>query len=283
MSGPAPLLNIADYAGQEGEYCVLSACLPSRAPVPVGILLLGHDDRLHLKLVRDWEELENEAVDPEDREVLEQLAHDLEAKAQTQGGAAVMNWLESNASWAIRASDREKVSIAGVRRTLERLYREHVASTVEPFRTHLPLYSLEVAAGPFRSNTEEIAQLAAIAPEDWLEAPAGMRLTREMFVATIRGRSMEPLIPDGSLCVFRHNVIGSRNGRLVLVRNSQLADENRFTVKRYRSEKAAAEDSFRHTRITLESLNPDFPSWDLDPDEDKYEIVAEFVCVLSID
>lgn len=253
---------------------MLSACLPSRAPVPVGILLLGHDDRLHLKLIRDWEELENQAVDPEDREVLEQLAQDLEAKARAEGGSAVMSWLESEASWTIRASDREKVNIAGVRRTLERLYREHVASTVEPFRTHLPLYSLEVAAGPFRSNKEEIE------PEDWLEAPAGLHLTPEMFVGTIRGRSMEPLIPDGSLCVFRHNVIGSRSGRLVLVRNPELADENRFTVKRYRSEKAAVEDSFRHTRITLESLNPEFPSWDLDPDEEKYEIVAEFVCVL---
>jgi len=275
MAGPAPLLNIADYAGQEGEYCVLSACLPSRAPVPVGVLLLDRqNDRLHLKLVRDWEELDNEVVDPEDREVLEQLAHDLEAKARAEGGLAVMSWLESEASWTVRASDRERVSIAGVRRTLERLYREHVASAVEPFRTHLPLYSLEVAAGPFRSNKEEIE------PEDWLEAPVGLRLSPEMFVATIRGRSMEPLIPDDSLCVFRHNVIGSRSGRLVLVRNSELADENRFTVKRYRSEKAAAEDSFRHTRITLESLNPEFPSWDLDPDEEKYEIVAEFVCVL---
>jgi phage repressor protein C with HTH and peptisase S24 domain len=35
------------------------------------------------------------------------------------------------------------------------------------------------------------------------------------------------------------------------------------------------------TRIRLESLNPDYPSWDLDPDEDKYQIVAEFVCVLE--
>jgi phage repressor protein C with HTH and peptisase S24 domain len=241
------------------------------------LLLDQQHDRLHLKLLRDWEELDNEAVDPDDREVFEQLAQDLEAKAQTEGGAAVMNWLESEASWTIRASDREKVSIAGVRRTLERLYREHVASKVEPFRTHLPLYSLEVAAGPFRSNKEDIE------PEDWVEAPAGLRLTPEMFVATIRGRSMEPLIPDGSLCVFRHNVIGSRTGRLVLVRNSELADENRFTVKRYRSQKAAAEGSFRHTRITLESLNPDFASWDLVPDEEKYEIVAEFVCVLSSD
>ena len=38
-----------------------------------------------------------------------------------------------------------------------------------------------------------------------------------MFVARIAGRSMEPRIPDGSLCVFRAGVTGSREGRLVLV------------------------------------------------------------------
>ncbi len=38
-----------------------------------------------------------------------------------------------------------------------------------------------------------------------------------MFVARIAGQSMEPKIPDGSLCVFRHGVTGSRQGRLVLV------------------------------------------------------------------
>lgn len=102
-----------------------------------------------------------------------------------------------------------------------------------------------------------------------------------MFIATIRGHSMEPRIPDGSLCVFRRKPVGSRNNRLVLVRNNELADENRYSVKRYRSEKAAHDDSFVHTRIWLESLNPEFPSWDLDPDEDKYEIVAEFVQVIE--
>ena len=92
---------------------------------------------------------------------------------------------------------------------------------------------------------------------------------------------MEPKIPDGSLCVFRRGVVGSRNGRLVLVRNSELADENRYTVKRYRSEKAYSEEGFQHTRIRLESLNPEYPSWDLDPEETKYQIVAEFVSVLD--
>ena len=48
---------------------------------------------------------------------------------------------------------------------------------------------------------------------------------------------MEPRIPDGSLCVFRHGVTGSRQGRLVLVENLETAGNNRYTVKRYESTK----------------------------------------------
>jgi phage repressor protein C with HTH and peptisase S24 domain len=92
---------------------------------------------------------------------------------------------------------------------------------------------------------------------------------------------MEPLIPDGSLCVFRRGVTGSRQGRLVLVENLETSGNNRYTVKRYKSEKAASEAGWRHDRIRLESLNPDYPSWDLDPDEEKYRIIAEFVRVLE--
>jgi phage repressor protein C with HTH and peptisase S24 domain len=38
-----------------------------------------------------------------------------------------------------------------------------------------------------------------------------------MFVAQVVGRSMEPLIPDGSLCIFRHGVRGSRQGKRLLI------------------------------------------------------------------
>lgn len=272
-SRSASVVNIADYAQRAGEYCVLTVHLPEQKPQAAGILLLDPDsDRLLVKLRHDW----SEWTDEDDREVLAEIEADLLAKAQERGGSAVMHQLEEEASWAFRLSERQQVATRDFERTLLRLYREHVSVPVQPFRTHLPLYSLEVAAGPFLSNSADIEA------EGWVEMPADLHLSDQMFVATIRGRSMEPLIPDGSLCVFRRNVIGSRNGRLVLVRGSELADENRFTVKRYRSEKAATDDeSFTHTRIRLESLNPDFPSWDLDQDEDKYQIVAEFVRVLD--
>lgn len=267
-----PVVNIVAHQPRRGEYCVLATHLPGLRQEAIGVLLLDpSDDVLYVQLRRDWRSIASQ----EDVEVLEELENDLERKARELGGEALLAQLESEASWTVRLSERNSIQVTGFERTLRRLYREHVPATVQPFHTHLPFYSLEVAAGPFRSNADEISA------GDWLETPPGLELDENMFIATIRGRSMEPRIPDGSRCVFRRNVIGSRNNRLVLVRNAELADENRFTVKRYHSEKAPLDDSFVHTGIWLESLNPEFPSWDLDLDEEKYQIVAEFVQVIE--
>lgn len=102
-----------------------------------------------------------------------------------------------------------------------------------------------------------------------------------MFVERIEGHSTEPLIPDQSLCVFRAGVVGSRQGRLVLVDNPEVTGYGRYTVKRYISERTGNEDEWTHSRIHLQSLNPEYPSWDLDADDDKYKIIAEFVRVLE--
>ena len=155
--------------------------------------------------------------------------------------------------------------------------RQHVESSVLKFRTHLPRYSLQVAAGPFLENRE-------VGEIDWVETPEDLRVDKDMFVAQIAGRSMEPLIPDGSLCVFRRGVQGSREGRLVLVENLETSGNNRYTVERYRSQKVQEAQSQAMSgpcAHRLESLNPDYPSWDLDPKEEKYRILAEFVGVLD--
>jgi hypothetical protein len=203
------------------------------------------------------------------------LEDDLLLQARDQGGKSVLERLELELSNSLRVTDREPVRVKDFDKTLNDLYRRHVPAQVLQFRTHLPHYSLAVAAGPFLTNSEDIQA------DEWLEAPPDLKLDEGMFIARIQGHSMEPRIPDGSLCVFRKNVVGSRNGRLVLVRNSELADDNQYTVKRYKSEKREDADGFQQTRIRLESLNPAYPSWDLDEDADKYEVVAEFVRVLE--
>lgn len=279
-TGPTRVFNIADYAERPAEFALLLIALPGRARETAGVLLLdGETDGLHLKLRRDWDEI----ADEEDVEVLAVLEADLEGKAREMGGLALLDWLEGNASSAVRLEQRQPIAVRDFSATLNRLYREHVRTSVRPFRTHLPLYPLQVAAGSFLSNSAEAGDVIfeQTEPEAWLEMPEGQRLKDDMFVAHIRGHSMEPRIPDGSLCIFRRKVVGSREGRLVLVRNAELADETQYTVKRYRSQKVTSEEGFRHTRIRLESLNPDYPSWDLDPDEAKYQIIAEFVGLME--
>ena len=256
----------------QASFALVTADLPGRGPNTIGVLLEDpRSDALWVKFRRDWDEI----ADPEDAEVLEALAADLAAQAEESGAEAVLARLVDTASNALRVSDRESVAVDDFRRTLNRLYSRHVQPTVLEFRTHLPLYTLRVAAGKFLENEE-------VSEESWLEAPEDLRLTPDLFVARIVGHSMEPVIPDGSLCVFRTGVHGSRSGRLVLVEDLDTAGNNRYTVKRYGSEKSpSGEGDWRHARIRLESLNPDYPSWDLEEDQERFRILAEFVRVLE--
>jgi phage repressor protein C with HTH and peptisase S24 domain len=268
----ARVLSFSSGVPKPGEFSLLKCELPGRAQETIGVLLLDPaTDSLYVRLRRDWEAL----ASAEDAEVLQELEEDLLLNAREAGGTAVLQRLEEISSMSVRITNREAVTVRSFDRTLSDLYGEHVTAQVLPFRTHLPRYTLAVAAGPFLTNPEDVHA------EEWLEIPADLRLEEGMFIARIQGHSMEPRIPNGSLCVFNRNVVGSRNNRLVLVRNSELSDENQYTVKRYRSEKRVTEEGWTQSRIRLESLNPSYPSWDLDQDPEKYQIVAEFVRVLD--
>ena len=253
------------------HYCLLSVELPARETLTAGVVLADPSaDQAYLRLRRDWD-----VVAPEEAEVLAALEDDLAAQAGAQGAGQFLRALEDTLSNTLRIGERRDVMVEDFPRALGRIYRQHVTAAVQEFRTHLPRYSLAVAAGPFLEN--EVVKDAG-----WEEIPAGLRLAREMFVAKIAGRSMEPLIPDGSLCVFRRNVTGSRQGRLVLVEAQGAAGNDRYTVKRYQSQKRELPDgTWRQERITLEPLNPEFEAWNLDAEEDRYRILAEFVQVVD--
>jgi|SRR5579863_1859640 len=251
---------------------ILELEVPGRELVAAGVLLEDpSQDRLYLRLRRDWDE-----IAPEEAETLSALEFDLAAKAAEMGASRLLGYLEGTLSNVLQIGDRREVMVEDFERALGRLYREHVASTVLRFVTHLPRYSLAVAAGKFLENQE-------VTEEGWEEAPPELKLTQEMFLARIAGRSMEPRIPDGSLCVFRAGVTGSRQGRLVLVEALGRGSNDRYTVKRYHSEKAQGPDgAWSHQRIRLEPLNPEFEAWDLHPgDEDSLRVIAEFVRVLD--
>ncbi|HEV8042506.1 MAG TPA: S24 family peptidase [Bryobacteraceae bacterium] len=255
-----------------GKYSILQAELPGQGLVNLGVLLEDTQaDSLRLRLRRDLEFL----VSEDELDYFEALAEDLSRKADELGSEKLFAYLEDTLSGTLRITDRETVLVEDFDRAVDRLYRKHVESKVLEFRTHLPWYSLRAAAGRFLDN-EEIVQ------EGWLEVPPGMQhLDAGMFVAEIVGDSMEPLIPNGSLCVFRAGVVGSRAGRLVLAEDREV---NAYAVKRYKSEKTKGEE-WQHNWIRLEPLNPSHDpahdAWLLKPDEERYRIIAEFVRVLD--
>jgi phage repressor protein C with HTH and peptisase S24 domain len=145
--------------------------------------------------------------------------------------------------------------------------------------TCVPFVPLKVAAGTFGDP-----QHLEHENFEWVEVQSKHRLRPGMFVAQVNGRSMEPMIPDGSYCLFTSPVEGSRQGKTVLV---QLRDEvdpetgERYTVKRYESQKVKTGDSWRHARITLKPLNPEFEPIELADVSEEVSVVAEWVEVLS--
>ena len=254
-----------DRVSGAGVWTLVDIGIPGTTAETAGVLMLDRTTgKLHMRFRRDLED-----VFPDDADILAEVEPQLHAWSEEMGGEGALGWLEENASNWIRVAERQEVEIGDPRSTLAWLYHRYIKPRVLPFRTHLPLYSLEAAAGrwgPERDVENE--------PAEWVEAPSGLRLQEDMFVARVVGRSMEPLIPEGSLCVFRAGVAGTRQNRRVLVVNYGEPGEQRFTIKRY--------NRLSGERILLEPLNPDFEPWEIDPRESGHiAVIAEFIDVLQ--
>lgn len=163
-------------------------------------------------------------------------------------------------------------------RRVEAAERRDEQKAIKQFRTHLPLYALSVAAGGFSESQE-------VRPLGWIPVSIGRSLRKDMFVAQVKGHSMEPTIRDGSYCVFQFERGGSRKGKVVLVQSRHLDDpesDGQYTVKRYFSEKEHSDDgTWRHKKITLVPDNREFKEIvlkDVDPSE--FKVIAEFVACL---
>jgi SAM-dependent methyltransferase len=152
------------------------------------------------------------------------------------------------------------------------------------FLTCVPFYELEAAAGVFGPEQPAVDPLDH---HTWIRV-AGRPIAVDMFSIRVKGRSMEPTIPDGACCLFRGGeaLAGTRQGRIVLVAFRAGADPEtggQLTVKRYSSEKAFDEKGgFRHARIRLEPLNPEFQPIIVDAaEEGALRVVGEFVGVIA--
>lgn len=157
------------------------------------------------------------------------------------------------------------------------LERVSAPSPEDRFVTCAPLYSLRAAAGGFGTAR-------AVEHNDWVRLDNGRRLGRGMFVARVEGRSMEPKIPDGALCLFA-SATAARNGDIVLVQLHDSTDPETggsYTVKRYQFRETPGELGFwDQAEVRLEPDNPAYPPIVLSGvDEGEVGIVATFVDVV---
>ncbi|NGM86999.1 DUF2075 domain-containing protein [Parapusillimonas sp. SGNA-6] len=155
------------------------------------------------------------------------------------------------------------------------------AKPMEPYVNAVPLYDLRAAAGGFSS-------LQQVQHEEWVLVPDGMPVGANIFACHVVGESMNKIIPDGSICLFRLNPGGSRNGKIVLVECADLQDGDagsRYTVKEYQSIKVQTEDGTENLQIILKprSTNPELAAIELSSkdDEHRYQVVGEFLGVIG--
>jgi hypothetical protein len=190
--------------------------------------------------------------------------------------------MEDTLSNSLRVSERKEVAVDSFTRVLDRLFDENVEPVkIEPYRSHLPVYTLRAAAGYLGEGVQpEQANPDEVNPDEWAPVPEWRRPSQRLFAVRIEGRSMEPLIPDGSLNLFSADLQGSRGGKVVLIERFDTSDPSlRYSVKRYTSRKVLRGDEWEHGDVTFVPVNPEYEPWSPQPGE--FRILAEWLGVIE--
>ncbi|MEI7946370.1 MAG: type ISP restriction/modification enzyme [bacterium] len=158
---------------------------------------------------------------------------------------------------------------------------QHVPAGMK-FVDYLPHYTIEAACGKF-------GQDKAIDMDGWIKVQAGRKLNKSMFIVSACGHSMEPMIADGELCVFKKTKAVSRNGQIVLAMHDEFHDGETggaYSIKQFMCTKGVNPDSGKveNVSIVLKPINKAYDDIELKNEGDDsmdYRIVGEHL--FSID
>ncbi|MBK8520737.1 MAG: DUF2075 domain-containing protein [Chitinophagaceae bacterium] len=151
---------------------------------------------------------------------------------------------------------------------------------VKPYVNSVPLVDISAAAGSF-------SDFQIHSDFEWIELPFNITPKKGYFVCKVIGESMNRKIPNNSYCLFRQDLGGSRNGKIVLVELYDKQDFDtgaRYTVKEYHSFKNIKEEEWQHETITLKPLsdNSEYQNITLAGDDaNNLKVVGIFETVLS--
>ncbi|MBW2122811.1 MAG: DUF1998 domain-containing protein, partial [Deltaproteobacteria bacterium] len=152
--------------------------------------------------------------------------------------------IAKDTSWFRRAKEREGERGPKGLRIVRPSQEERYVNCV-------PLVPLKLAAGAFSDP-----QNAGTEDWDWVEIDTHRRLRPGMFVAQVVGKSIDAIDPETG---------------------------ERYTVKRYQSEKVTSENgTWRHVKVILKPNNPEFQPIELTcEDEGRVRVIAELLEVLE--
>lgn len=147
-------------------------------------------------------------------------------------------------------------------------------------RNPIPLYNFYAAAGTFSEMQFEKEYELIEGPEN--------SANKGYFACKIIGESMNKIIPNGAICLFKPPRGGSKSGQILLIelRDKQDPDfKSAFTIKTYYSEKDVTDESWSHKSVTLrprsfDSAYQDITFSEVDPAE-VLTVVGEFVGILK--
>ncbi|WP_268748970.1 helix-turn-helix transcriptional regulator [Bordetella bronchiseptica] len=124
--------------------------------------------------------------------------------------------------------------------------------------------------------------------ENWVAVPGGLPVGKNIFACHVVGDSINKVIPDGAICLFRLNPGGNRNGKIVLIECADTQDGDsgsRYIVREYQSFKVRIEDRTKNRQILLKprSTNPGLIPIEVNKEDDgyRYRVVGEFLGVIG--
>lgn len=152
--------------------------------------------------------------------------------------------------------------------------------SIIPFVNAVPLYDLKAAAGQF--SEPQNVEFA-----NWVIVPEHIKISEEYFACQVIGDSMNRIIPNGALALFKKYIGGTREGQIVLVELQNFEDSefgSSYTIKEYHSSKVVQEDSWTHTEIELRpfSTNKNYESVRIENrDDEQLKVIGTFVCKID--
>jgi SOS-response transcriptional repressor LexA len=153
-------------------------------------------------------------------------------------------------------------------------------TTATKLVTMVPVFNFYAAAGSF-SEMQSNKDFSMIEIEGRLGNP------EDYFVCSVIGESMNRIIPNGALCLFKKYTGGSRNDKIVLVELIDRQDQDfnsSFTVKTYTSAKQLDEYGRlvnQTVRLVPNSFDTSYSPIELNAEDgESYRVVGEFVRVL---